>query len=117
MARGVNKAILIGNLGRDPEVRYSASGTAIANVRYEAGALSPEFKPINYQYDNQGRAIPPQPLIDKFRKMNREQMGRYQAWRAEMVKKDPSLDKSPKRFPIIERAMDAILSGKEPGRP
>ncbi len=32
MARGVNKAILIGNLGRDPEVRYSASGTAIANV-------------------------------------------------------------------------------------
>ncbi len=33
MARGVNKAILIGNLGRDPEVRYSANGRAIANVR------------------------------------------------------------------------------------
>ena len=32
MARGINKAILIGNLGRDPEVRYSANGTAIANV-------------------------------------------------------------------------------------
>jgi single-strand DNA-binding protein len=31
MARGVNKAILIGNLGRDPEVRYSPNGAAIAN--------------------------------------------------------------------------------------
>ncbi|ADJ29799.1 single-stranded DNA-binding protein [Nitrosococcus watsonii] len=31
-SRGVNKVILIGNLGRDPEVRYTASGGAIANV-------------------------------------------------------------------------------------
>ncbi len=30
--RGVNKAILIGHLGRDPEIRYSANGSAIANV-------------------------------------------------------------------------------------
>jgi single-strand DNA-binding protein len=28
----VNKAIIVGNLGRDPEVRYSANGNAIANV-------------------------------------------------------------------------------------
>ena len=28
---GINKAILIGNLGRDPELRYTASGTAVAN--------------------------------------------------------------------------------------
>jgi len=32
MARGVNKVILIGNLGRDPEVRYTPSGTAVANI-------------------------------------------------------------------------------------
>ncbi|MDR9436100.1 MAG: single-stranded DNA-binding protein [Thiohalophilus sp.] len=32
MARGINKVILVGNLGRDPEVRYSANGAAIANV-------------------------------------------------------------------------------------
>jgi single-strand DNA-binding protein len=32
MARGVNKVILIGHLGRDPEVRYAPSGQAIANV-------------------------------------------------------------------------------------
>jgi single-strand DNA-binding protein len=33
MARGVNKVILIGNLGADPEVRYMPSGQAIANIR------------------------------------------------------------------------------------
>ena len=32
MARGINKAIIVGNLGRDPEVRYTASGSAVANV-------------------------------------------------------------------------------------
>lgn len=32
MSRGVNKVILIGNLGRDPEVRYMPSGSAVANV-------------------------------------------------------------------------------------
>lgn len=32
MARGVNKAILIGNLGNDPEVRYTPSGSAVASV-------------------------------------------------------------------------------------
>jgi single-strand DNA-binding protein len=32
MARGVNKVILIGNLGADPETRYSASGTAMCTV-------------------------------------------------------------------------------------
>lgn len=32
MARGVNKVILVGNVGRDPEVRYSQGGGAIANV-------------------------------------------------------------------------------------
>lgn len=33
MARGVNKVILIGNLGADPEVRYSPSGSAVTNIR------------------------------------------------------------------------------------
>jgi single-strand DNA-binding protein len=33
MARGINKVILIGNLGQDPEVRYTANGTAVANLR------------------------------------------------------------------------------------
>ena len=32
MARGVNKVILIGNVGGDPEVRYMPNGNAVANV-------------------------------------------------------------------------------------
>ena len=33
MARGINKVILVGNLGADPETRYTPSGTAITSVR------------------------------------------------------------------------------------
>lgn len=32
MARGINKVILIGNLGKDPEVRYMANGGAVCNA-------------------------------------------------------------------------------------
>lgn len=32
MARGVNKVIIVGTLGNDPEVKYSASGSAIASL-------------------------------------------------------------------------------------
>lgn len=32
MARGVNKVILVGNLGADPEVRYMPSGGAVTNI-------------------------------------------------------------------------------------
>ncbi len=32
MARGVNKVILIGNLGQDPEVKYMPSGSAVSNI-------------------------------------------------------------------------------------
>lgn len=32
MARGVNKVILIGNIGQDPEVRNMPNGTAVCNV-------------------------------------------------------------------------------------
>lgn len=32
MSRGVNKVIIIGNLGNDPEVRYMPTGNAVANI-------------------------------------------------------------------------------------
>jgi single-strand DNA-binding protein len=32
MSKGVNKVILVGNLGRDPEIRYSQSGMAICKM-------------------------------------------------------------------------------------
>ena len=33
MARGINKVILVGNLGADPETRYMPSGGAVTNIR------------------------------------------------------------------------------------
>ncbi|MDU3814114.1 MAG: single-stranded DNA-binding protein [Klebsiella grimontii] len=33
-SRGVNKVILVGNLGQDPEVRYMPSGGAVANRKW-----------------------------------------------------------------------------------
>jgi len=33
MARGLNKVMIMGNLGADPEVRYAPSGGAITNIR------------------------------------------------------------------------------------
>ena len=32
MSRGVNKVILVGNLGQKPEMRYTATQTAVANL-------------------------------------------------------------------------------------
>lgn len=45
-SRGVNKVILVGNLGQDPEVRYMPNGNAVANITV---ATSESWK------DNQGQ--------------------------------------------------------------
>ena len=42
----VNKVILVGNLGRDPEVRYMASGEAVCNFSI---ATTDTWKDINGQ--------------------------------------------------------------------
>lgn len=47
MARGVNKVILLGNLGQDPEVRYTGNGTAVANMRL---ATTERYKDSNGEW-------------------------------------------------------------------
>lgn len=47
MARGVNKVILIGNLGQDPELRYTGSGTAVCNLRL---ATNESYKDSNGEW-------------------------------------------------------------------
>jgi len=32
MAKGVNKVIILGNLGKDPDLKYTAGGSAVANI-------------------------------------------------------------------------------------
>lgn len=44
MARGINKVILIGHLGQDPETRYMPSGGAVTNLRV---ATSEQWKDKN----------------------------------------------------------------------
>ncbi|WP_144393858.1 single-stranded DNA-binding protein [Pleionea sediminis] len=43
-SRGINKVILVGNLGNDPEIRYTANGGAIANLSV---ATSEQWKDRN----------------------------------------------------------------------
>lgn len=45
---GVNKVILVGNLGRDPEIRYTTDGRAIANFTL---ATSERFKTRDGEWD------------------------------------------------------------------
>ncbi|MGO2479267.1 MAG: single-stranded DNA-binding protein [Pseudoalteromonas sp.] len=44
MARGINKVILVGNLGQDPEVRYMPNGNGVANITL---ATSDSYKDKN----------------------------------------------------------------------
>ena len=47
MARGVNKVILVGNLGKDPEVKHTAGGTAVAKFTL---ATSERYKDKNGEW-------------------------------------------------------------------
>ena len=47
MSKSVNKVILVGNVGRDPEVRYSQSGTPVAKFSL---ATNEKFKDRNDQW-------------------------------------------------------------------
>lgn len=50
MARGVNKVILIGNLGQDPETRYTPSGSAVVNLSLATDE--------SYKDKNTGQMVP-----------------------------------------------------------
>ena len=50
MARGINKVILIGNLGNDPETRYTAQGSAITNLSVATDE--------SYKDKNTGQIVP-----------------------------------------------------------
>ena len=45
MARGINKVILVGNLGADPDTRYMPSGKAVTNIRIATSVLAANAAP------------------------------------------------------------------------
>jgi single-strand DNA-binding protein len=47
MARGVNKVILVGNLGADPELKYTSSGTAVCKMSL---AVNESYKDANGEW-------------------------------------------------------------------
>jgi single-strand DNA-binding protein len=49
MAKSVNKVILVGNVGQDPEVKYTASGVPVARLTL---ATSERFKDKNKQWQD-----------------------------------------------------------------
>ena len=49
MAKSVNKVILVGNVGQDPEVRYTPSGVPVARVSL---ATNERFKDANDQWQD-----------------------------------------------------------------
>ena len=49
-SRGVNKVILVGNLGKDPEIRYMPNGNAVANLTV---ATSEKWKDKNTGQDQE----------------------------------------------------------------
>tara|TARA_R110002096_G_scaffold43403_8_gene116948 strand:- start:2565 stop:3197 length:633 start_codon:yes stop_codon:yes gene_type:complete len=82
---------------------------------YDSSQISPQPRPV--EYDKNGKAKPPQELVDKYRSLDRDQMRKYLEWRKALIAKDPNMDKSPKRFPLIDKAIDAIKRGQSPRPP
>ncbi len=55
--RGVNKVILIGNLGKDPEVRYTSSGQAVANFPIATTEVSTNKEGNKQEYTEWHRIV------------------------------------------------------------
>ena len=100
-------------------VRLAMSGEEF-ELKYEAARVAPaphEGKRHEVKRDSRGNVMPPQPLIDKYRSMTDDQRKKYMAWREVYYRKHPELERSEKRFPIVEKVIDTIKSGKAPPKP
>jgi len=89
-------------------------------LKYEADRVAPgpqSDKDYGVQYDSKGRAVSSKKLMEKYVKMSREQRMAYYKWRSQYYRKHPEISRSEKRFPIVDKAMDAITAGKKPPKP
>lgn len=100
-------SVVLALSGEEFELAYDPERVAPAPQR--GGA-----KGSKVQYDSKGRAQPPKELIQKYYSMSDQQRRKYWEWRNRYYQKNPKLKVSPDRFPIVDKAIDAIKSGKEP---
>lgn len=136
--RQTKKSLVVSEAGRNEwglrlvEVAGSAdlSGVAVRlamsdeefELKYEPERVAPapkggSGKRPEVKFDSRGRAIPPQSLIDQYRSMTDSQRATYMKWREAFYQKHPDLENSEKRFPIAEKAIEAVKAGKEPPKP
>ena len=71
----VNKVILIGNLGADPEVRYTQNGTAVANFR--VATTEPGRRKVKGKSRQNGTALLPSPVWLKYAENTCPKAARY----------------------------------------
>jgi len=57
MARSVNKATLIGNVGKDPEIKVASNGNAVRNLLPGYIGIAPKIRRLNL--DRSHRMAPP----------------------------------------------------------
>ena len=66
--------------------------------------------------DREGRPATTEELVKKYYTLTGDQRKAYHRWKDELLKAQPKLRYSEKRFPIAHKALDAFKSGKEPPR-
>ena len=95
-----------------------AIGPEEAELRFEADKLKPALKapPPNKYAGADGRRPPPE-LIRKYYSMSPQQREAYMTWREVYYGAKPELRESADRYPIVEKAIEAIKSGKPPPKP
>lgn len=92
-------------------------------LAYEPERITPgpqgggAMKQYKVHYDSKGRAMPPKELMQKYHSMSESQRKKYWEWRNRYYEKNPKLKDSEKRFPVVDKAIDAIKAGKEPPKP
>lgn len=100
-------------------VRISAGGEEF-ELKYQAQRIAPSPKPrtkYTVKYDSNGRAEPPKDLVKKYYSLNSDQRRNYYRWRETYYRAHPDLKNSEKRFPIVDKAIEAIKAGKAPPKP
>ncbi len=94
-----------------------AFGDEEVDIHYNSAQIAPQPKPtVVYKKDSRGNPIPPAELIKNYRTMSDAQRRVYLKWRTDFNKRNPKLEHSEKRFPYVEKAINAIKSGKTPPR-